>query len=148
MSNNPHLTVAAIIEQDGRYLLVEEQHHSKQVINQPAGHWEPGETLIEAVIRETLEETKFHFTPDYITGIYFWTNPSSNSTYLRVAFAGQVSGPDHNYKLDQGIIRTLWCKQEELQHENVNLRTPLVLQCIDDYKKGNRYELDLLSTIV
>lgn len=138
-----HITVAAIIESDNKFLMVEEHCSGKLVINQPAGHLEPGESILEATIRETLEETTWRFRPEYLVGIYRWQNPQNDETYLRVALAGQATDPDPSLALDTGIVRALWLNYDELNKEQ-RLRTPLVMKCINDYRSGSCHSLDLL----
>ena len=145
MTWKPHVTVAAIIENEGKYLMIEEVCNGKTVINQPAGHLEDKETLINAVIRETLEESAWHFTPEIITGIYQWTAPSSGKTYLRVCFYGSCNHHEPERRLDDDIIRSLWLSRNELLH--APLRSPLVLLGIDDYLAGKRYPLELLTSL-
>ncbi len=139
-----HITVAAIIESDNKFLMVEEQCSGQRVINQPAGHLEPGETLIQATIRETLEETTWTFKPNYLVGIYRWVNPDTEDSYIRVALAGQANNPDSSLTLDTGIIQALWLSIEELQAQQQRMRTPLVMKCIHDYLAGANHSLDLL----
>lgn len=143
----PHVTVAALVENNGKYLLVEEQTSGGLVFNQPAGHWENGETLLEAVKRETLEETAYDFDPTNLLGIYHWKVPGKDTTYLRFCFTGSVSGPDKTRQLDQGIVRAIWSSHDELQKQPERLRSPLVLQCINDYEKGQSFPLELIQTI-
>jgi 8-oxo-dGTP pyrophosphatase MutT (NUDIX family) len=147
MSFRPDVTVAAIIERDGRFLVVEERAARRIVINQPAGHLERGENLVEAVIRETLEETAHSLVPEALTGIYLWRQPTADRTFLRVAFTGSVTGPDATRRLDRCIIRTAWMTREQLAARPNVLRSPLVLRCIDDYLAGARHPLSLLSSI-
>lgn len=142
----PHVTVAAIIEADGRFLLVEEESDGLVVINQPAGHWDAGETLVAAVIRETLEETGWHFIPQAITGIYQYTHPRIQVTYLRISFCGVVGTHETGHPLDIGILRTLWLRRDEVATQN-HLRSPMVLRNIDDYLAGIRYPLSLLTVL-
>lgn len=143
----PHLTVAAIIEDQQGFLLIEETTSSGAiVVNQPAGHWEQGETLIDAVIRETLEETAWHFKPEAIVGIYEHTNHRSKNTYLRVCFCGQKIKKEANRELDVGIVRTVSLTRDKVA-ELPNLRSPMVLSCIDDYLNGVRYPLSLIKHI-
>ncbi len=150
-SNNiwkPHLTVASIIEKDGRFLFVEEEIDNNLVINQPAGHLDDGETLINAVIRETKEETAYTFHPEHIVGIYKWSHPVKGKTIIRVTCCGTVS--DHNPKqeLDTGIVRALWLTPKEIADSNLNIRSPMVIQCMNDYLSGIRYPLDLINEII
>ena len=143
----PHATVAAVIEQDGRYLMVEEKVEGEIVYNQPAGHLDPGESLIDAVIRETREESAWRFAPEALTGVYLWDQPGSSRTFLRFAFCGAHSHHDPEQALDNGILRALWMTREELAAKPDQLRSPLVLSCIDDYAAGKRYPLDILRVI-
>ncbi|MEZ5540627.1 MAG: NUDIX hydrolase [Pseudomonadota bacterium] len=144
----PHVTVAAILEQDGRFLLVQERVAGRSVLNQPAGHLEDDESLIAAVIRETREESGWDFAPDRITGIYRWRMPERHQTYLRVAFAGRGLAHDPHCDLDAGIERTLWLTAAEVRARADQLRSPLVQRTIDDYLAGADYPLALLTDIV
>jgi 8-oxo-dGTP pyrophosphatase MutT (NUDIX family) len=143
----PHVTVAALLEQDGRFLLVQERVAGKSVLNQPAGHLEDNESLIDAVIRETREESGWHFAPERITGIYRWRMPLKQQTYLRVAFAGRGLAQDSACTLDTGIERTLWLTADEIRRQAGRLRSPLVMRSIDDYLAGADYPLALLADI-
>ena len=144
----PDVTVAAVIEREGRFLMVEERVGRSLVINQPAGHLEPNESLIEATVRETLEETAWRFEPEAVCGVYLWRHPERDVTYLRVAFAGRVTEQLQERSLDQGIQQALWLSRDELIQRATELRSPLVLRCIDDYLSGNRYPLELLTHLV
>jgi len=145
----PSVTVAAIIEHEGRFLLVEEETSDGIRFNQPAGHLDPGESLIDAVSREALEETAFEFTPESLVGIYMSRYLSNRTgeevTYLRFAFAGTL-GSQHNRPLDEGILRAVWMTPEELLASQEKHRSPLVMQCVDDYLEGKRSPLSLLYT--
>ena len=143
----PHVTVAAIIEQHGRFLLVQERESGRAVLNQPAGHLEDGESLVTAVIRETLEETGWHFQPDVIIGVYRWRHPAKGITYLRVTFAGSGLSHDTNRPLDEAIEDTLWLSVAEIRRQIQMLRSPLVLKSIEDYLAGVRYPLSVLADI-
>ena len=143
----PHATVAAIIEEDGKFLIVEEMSAGEIVYNQPAGHLDPGESLLSAAIRETQEETARQFIPEYICGIYRWDQNSTNRCFLRVAFVGSCKNYNKEQQLDDGIIRALWMSREELAAQPEKLRSPLVLRCIDDYLEGRKYPLDLLIDV-
>ncbi len=145
MAFRPDVTVASVIERDGRFLLIEEQVSGKLVFNQPAGHLEAGETLIEAAIRETLEESAWHFLPERVVGLYLWRHPASGKGYLRVAFCGQATGHEANRPLDTGIERAVWLTRREIQQREPRLRSPLVLRVIDDYLAGCRYPLGLIA---
>lgn len=140
----PHVTVAAIIHREGKFLLVEETENNKIVVNQPAGHLENNETLIEAVVRETLEETRWDFIPKYISGIFQWKH--NNDTYLRFCFVGDIVKEHKNLELDSGILRTLWLTETELR-KSENLRSPLVIKSIEDYLAGNKFPLSLIQNI-
>lgn len=142
----PHVTVAAVVERNGRFLIVEEVSDGQQVYNQPAGHLDEGESLIKAAVRETREETAWSFSPEALVGIYRWHNPDSNRTYLRVCFTGQCTSHDPSQPLDAGILRAAWLSRAELSASG-RLRSPLVLRCIDDYLAGTRYPLSLLSDL-
>jgi len=145
----PSVTVAAIIERDGKFLLVEEETSDGIRFNQPAGHLDPNESLIDAVSRETLEETSFEFTPEALIGMYMSRYVSSRTqeevTYLRFAFTGSL-GAQHDQPLDEGIIRTVWMSRDELLACQIAHRSPLVLQCVDDYLNGKRSPLSLIYT--
>ena len=129
----PAITVAALVERQGRFLLVEELINGERVFNQPAGHVEPGETLLEAVVRETREETAWRLTPTAFLGAYHWRHPGTGKTSLRFAFIGSVSDHDPRQPLDDGILRTHWLERGDLQALGPRLRSPLVLRCVDDY---------------
>jgi len=145
----PHVTVAAIIERDGRFLVVEEQTAAGLRLNQPAGHLEAGETLLEAVIRETLEETAHPFTPEALVGMYmthFERPERGGVTYLRFTYCGTCGEREAARALDADIVRTLWMSADELRACRERHRTPLVMQCIDDYLAGRRFPLDFVHT--
>ncbi|HHH36694.1 MAG TPA: NUDIX hydrolase [Gammaproteobacteria bacterium] len=144
MAWQPHITVASVVERDGRFLLVEETCGGRVVINQPAGHLEAGESLMEAVIRETLEETACHIRPTALTGIYQWRSPH-DKTYLRFCFAAECVAEEAGRPLDDGIFHVLWLTSEELRRRRENLRSPMVLRCIDDYLAGRRFPLDAIE---
>ncbi len=139
----PRVTVAAVVEQEGRFLLVEEIDHGVAVLNQPAGHMEFGESPQEAVIRETLEETGWIFHPTHLQGIYQSVDPVAQRHYLRLAFTGQVVAHQPHSKLDEVIIRTLWLTLEEVLQQQQRLRSPMVLRCIEDYFNDESYPLTL-----
>lgn len=143
----PHLTVAAVLERDGRFLLVEERVRGREVINQPAGHLDEGESLLEAVARETLEETRWRMEPTALVGVYQRRNPSNGDTFIRVCFTGRLLGERADAALDDGILRTLWLTRAELARENGRLRSPMVLRCVEDYLAGRRYPLELLRRL-
>jgi 8-oxo-dGTP pyrophosphatase MutT (NUDIX family) len=139
----PNVTVAAIAERDGHFLLVEELSDNELVINQPAGHVEPNETLADAVIRETLEETGYHFAPLALVGVYYWHTQAVS--YLRFTFTGNVTGHDAQRSLDAGIVRAVWFTPEMLHAEASRHRSPLVARCMADYLAGRRFPLDLIT---
>ena len=140
----PSVTVAAVIERAGAFLLVEEEVRGRIVFNQPAGHWERGETLPEACARETLEETAHRFRPDELVGIYRWRFTEADITFLRFAFCGEVAGEEPGRALDREIRRAVWMTVEEIRAVRGRHRSPLVLACIEDYLAGRRYPLELL----
>lgn len=147
MTWKPHVTVAAVLESAGRFLLVQEQAAGSSVYNQPAGHLEDGESLVQAVIRETLEETAWHFDPEAVTGIYRWRQPDRQRTFLRVAFSGRARYHDPDIRTDPCIERTLWLTAAEIRARAHHLRSPLVLRSIDDYLSGQAWPLSLLVDI-
>lgn len=140
----PNVTVAAVIEQEGRFLLVEEETSQGLRFNQPAGHWEPGETLSDGAIREVLEESAYDFEPQHLIGIYRWHADESDTTYLRFAFCGSVTAHHPERKLDEGIVRAVWLNLDEIRANQSRHRSPLILRCVEDYLAGKRYPLDLL----
>jgi 8-oxo-dGTP pyrophosphatase MutT (NUDIX family) len=143
----PHVTVAAVMEQDGRFLLVRERVSGRSMLNQPAGHLEDGESLIAAVIRETLEETGWRFQPEAVIGMYRWRHPHKGITYLRVTFSGCGLSHDAGRPLDEGIEDTLWMSLAEIRRQPEMVRSPLVLKSIEDYLAGARYPLSVLADI-
>lgn len=141
----PNATVAAIVERDGKFLLVEETTDRGNRFNQPAGHLEDNETILEAVIRETREETAYDFIPEAVLGIYHWKHPHNATTYLRFAFIGQVGQHYPEQALDDGIVRAVWMSAEEIRQTPHLTRSSQVLTCIDDYLAGKRYPLALIQ---
>ena len=141
----PNVTVAAVVEQTDRFLLVEEQivPEGLTVFNQPAGHLEPGESLIQAVIRETLEETGYTFVPESLVGIYHWHSAANDTTYLRFAFSGHVAGFDPDYVRDAAIISADWYTMPMIETLVMRYRSPLVKQCIQDFIAGKRFPLEI-----
>ncbi|MGC4008519.1 MAG: NUDIX hydrolase [Pseudomonas sp.] len=140
-----HVTVATIVEDQGRFLLVEEMSaDKKQVFNQPAGHLEANETLLEAAVRETLEETGWDVELTAVTGIYLYTAPSNGVTYQRVCFAARPLRHHPERALDDGILGARWMTREELAAQPERWRSHLVLRCIDDYLAGERFPLALI----
>ena len=138
------MTVAAVIEQAGKFLLVEEKTSDGILFNQPAGHLDAGESIVDAVVREVLEESAYHFVPEALIGIYQWHQPAHERTYLRFAFTGSIVGHDTDRPLDKGIIRTVWQLPDEIRALRHRHRSPLVVDCMDDYLAGVRYPLVLL----
>lgn len=142
----PNVTVAAVIEQDGKYLLVEEDQQGLGVqLNQPAGHLESGESIIQASIREVLEETAYTFVPQWFVGIYNWHSTVTDTTFLRFALTGTVTDFDPNRVLDRGILRAAWFDLDEIRERRSSHRSPLVMRCIEDYLAGKRYPLEILT---
>ena len=152
LTARPRVTVAAIIEQSGRFLLVEEQTPDGLRLNQPAGHLEAGESPQQGVVREALEETGRAFAPEGLVGLYLSRTRRSTEhgeqdvSYLRLAFFGTASAADPGRALDDGIARTLWMDIESLRASASRHRSPLVLRCAEDYLRGRRYPLELIST--
>jgi 8-oxo-dGTP pyrophosphatase MutT (NUDIX family) len=146
----PSVTVAAIVERDGRFLLVEEETSEGLKLNNPAGHLDPGESPAEGCAREALEETAYEFKPTYLLGIYLSRfrreATGEDITYLRFAFGGELGAHDPNRALDQGIVRTLWMTADEIRQCAPRHRSPLLLRCLDDYLAGVRYPLSVLYT--
>lgn len=141
----PNVTVAALIERQGRYLLVEEETADGLRLNTPAGHLDPGESPADGCIRETLEETAHHFTPTALVGIYLArTRQPEDITYLRFAFTGTLGAFEPARALDQGIVRTLWLTVDEIRASTVRHRSPLLLQGVEDHLAGRRYPLELV----
>jgi len=143
---SPHVTVAAVAERDGLFLLVEEDTADGVVLNQPAGHLEDDESLINAVIRETSEESAWRFEPQGLVGIYQWKVPESGLTYLRFCFWGTVDDHQPNQVLDSAINQTLWLSVEQLRAEN-RFRSPLVMKSIEDYLDGKHFDLRILNNL-
>jgi ADP-ribose pyrophosphatase YjhB (NUDIX family) len=142
----PSVTVAAVVERDGRYLLVEEQTPAGLRINQPAGHLEFGESLVAAARREALEETRHDFEPEALLGLYLLPTAADAAavTYLRVAFTGRLGAEHAERRLDAGIVRVLWLTREEIAARRADLRSPLVLRCVDDHRAGRSAPLGLV----
>ena len=140
----PNLTVAALIERDGRFLMVEEHTPEGLRFNQPAGHLDAGESLAAACAREALEETAWGFTPTALVGIYQWPRPQGDITYLRFAFAGEMGTHEEGRALDAGILRAVWMTVDEIRATADRHRSPLVWQCVSDFLGGRRYPLDLV----
>jgi 8-oxo-dGTP pyrophosphatase MutT (NUDIX family) len=141
----PSVTVAGVIERDGKFLFVEEVANGRRVLNQPAGHLDPGESLAEAVAREVLEETAHRFRPTGLVGIYRWRYDKEDVTFLRFAFRGEVEGVEQGRALDREILAAVWLTPAELAARRAEHRSPLVQQCVEDYLAGRSFPLDVLS---
>lgn len=150
----PSVTVAAVIERNGRYLLIEEHTPEGLRLNNPAGHLDPGESPEQGVVRETLEETAHRFTPTALVGVYLsrfhragqTPEDDEDITYLRFAFCGELSEAVPGLSLDTGIVRTLWLTPDEVRASAARHRSPLVLRCMEDHLAGQRYPLDVVHT--
>jgi 8-oxo-dGTP pyrophosphatase MutT (NUDIX family) len=144
----PHVTLAAVIEKDGKFLLVEEQTADGLRLNNPAGHFDPGESPEEGCAREVLEETAFQFTPAALVGIYISRQfrLETPTTYVRLAYCGDLGPFDPDRQLDHGIVRTLWMGAAEIRACPERHRSPMLMQCIDDYLAGKRFPLGLVTT--
>jgi 8-oxo-dGTP pyrophosphatase MutT (NUDIX family) len=138
------VTVAAVLERDGRFLVVEEQTDEGVRINQPAGHLEAGESIIQATQRETLEESAYLFEPRALVGVYRWHHPEKDATYVRFALCGELGARRTDLSLDHGILRALWLTPDQLRECAPAHRSALVMRCVDDYLAGRRYPLELL----
>ncbi|MFP5398099.1 MAG: NUDIX hydrolase [Gammaproteobacteria bacterium] len=147
---SPSVTVAAIVERDGRYLLVEEHTPEGLRLNNPAGHLDPAESPQQGVVREVLEETARRFVPRALLGVYLsrFRRPARGEdvTYLRLAFCGDVGEPEPGRALDDGIVRTLWLTPDEVRASAARHRSPLVLRCIEDHLAGRRHPLAVVTT--
>jgi 8-oxo-dGTP pyrophosphatase MutT (NUDIX family) len=148
MSLRPDLTVAAIIQRDGKFLLVEERVGPRMVFNQPAGHVERGEQLLTAVVRETLEETAWHFQPEALVGVYFWEQADKQRTFMRFAFSGYVTNHDSTRRLDRGIERAVWMSHDDIIARTSRMRSPMVLRCVEDFLSGQRFPMDLVRDFI
>jgi 8-oxo-dGTP pyrophosphatase MutT (NUDIX family) len=144
MEWQPHITVATIVEDQGRFLFVEEYQGEQAVLNQPAGHLDADESLLQAAIRETLEETGWDVELTGVVGIYLYTAPSNGVTYQRVCFAAKPLRHHPDYQLDHGIIGPRWLSRDELLAQRANWRSELILQCLDDYLDGQLHSLALI----
>jgi 8-oxo-dGTP pyrophosphatase MutT (NUDIX family) len=143
----PHVTVATVVPRDGRFLFVEENVHGRLVINQPAGHLEPDETLHAAAVRETLEETGWDVELECLLGIQQWKSTQSGSQFVRFTFGARALHHDSARPLDTGIVRALWLSRDELADASRNLRSPLVLDSVDDWISGRRFPLDTIRAL-
>jgi ADP-ribose pyrophosphatase YjhB (NUDIX family) len=143
----PNVTVAAVVARRGRYLLVEERSTRGLVLNNPAGHLERGESLIDAVVREVREETACVFTPTHLVGIYLAPADAAGVSYLRFAFTGRVGAPEPGAALDDGIERTLWLTRAQIAAAAPRHRSALLARCVADHAAGRRYPLTLLASL-
>lgn len=144
----PRITVATIVPDGGRFLFVEETVGGGLVINQPAGHLEPGESLVDAAIRETLEETGWHVCPTDLVGVYHWLSPPDGRPVLRFTFAARPERHEPARPLDTGIVRALWLAADDLRDGRFRVRSPLVERCLQDFLNGQLAPLSLLPSIV
>jgi 8-oxo-dGTP pyrophosphatase MutT (NUDIX family) len=144
MTWQAHVTVATIVEDQGRFLFVEEIKGGRAVLNQPAGHLDPNESLQRAAVRETLEETGWDVELTSVVGIYLYTAPSNGVTYQRICFAAKALHHHPEYQLDEGIVGAVWLTRDELLAQQERWRSELVLRCLDDYLDGEHFSLDLL----
>jgi phosphatase NudJ len=141
----PSVTVAAVMERGGRFLFVEEHSDGRLVLNQPAGHLDPGESLAAACRREVMEETAHRFEPTGLVGIYRWHYAPQDVTFLRFCFRGSVGAADPSAKLDKEIVRLHWLTPEELRVRRAEHRSPLVQKCVEDFLAGQNFPLQILS---
>lgn len=144
----PHVTVAAIIERESRFLLVEEMTPQGLQFNQPAGHLEANEDLITAVRREVYEETAWQFEPEHLISVQLWRKNTASSTFLRVCFSGRCHSHNPETALDEGIVATHWLTRDEIIQQQSRLRSPLVLIGINDYLEGQRHPLSLIKSFL
>ena len=148
MSWVPHITVASIIEKDGKYLFVEELVENKKVLNQPAGHLEENETLEEGCIRETLEETAYKVEVDYLIGIYQERRKGSLDMWLRFCFKCSIIKEFPEQNLDKNILRKLWLSKRNIIGSNIRLRSNMVLRCINDYENEKKYPKSIINDML
>ena len=141
----PHVVVACVVERDGRFLLVEERIAGELVLNQPAGHWEPGETLVEAAVRETLEESGWDVQPTHLLGVYEWQPETLPYPFVRFAYVATALRHHPDRVLDTGIERAVWMTPDEIDASAARLRSPSVRACVADYLAGKRYPLTLIQ---
>lgn len=141
----PNVTVAAVLERDGRYLLVEEETDDGVLLNQPAGHLEPDESIIQGAVREAFEESAYRFEPAALVGVYRWSHPKRGVVYLRFAFTGAIVGHEPDHPLDTGILRAVWMTPEQIRASADRHRSPLVVRCMEDHVAGRRYPLELFT---
>lgn len=145
MSWTAHVVVASVVERDGRFLIVEERINGAARLNQPAGHWEPGETLVEGAVREALEETGWDLRPTHFLGLYHHEPEDLDYGFLRVAFVAEPLCERAGWTLDAGIERALWLSRDELAAAQARHRSPMVLRCVDDHLAGRRLPLEAIT---
>ncbi len=143
----PHATVAVVVERDGRFLCVEETARGQLVINQPAGHLDPGETLAAAAVREALEESAWDVALEHLIAVYQWTSPHSGEHFLRFTYAARALRHHPERTLDEGITRALWLTPEDLRSGAYQPRSSLVLRSIEDYQRGRQLPLDTTAWV-
>ena len=143
----PAVTVATVVERDGRFLIVEEETRAGRKLNQPAGHLESGETIAEGAARETLEETGWRVRPTHLIGIYTWSAADNGATFVRFTYAAEAQGHEAGRALDEGIVQALWLTYEELVARRADHRSPLVLRSVDDPRAGHRFPADLVTAV-
>ena len=144
MPDKIHLTVATIVYKDNQFLMVRETEHGRSVINQPAGHVEPGEDIVHAAIRETLEETGWHIELSHFVGFYHYKSVANGVTYYRLVFVANPVSLDTQYPIDADIDEVLWMSADDIRNNQNELRSELVVQCIDDFLQGKVYPLDII----
>lgn len=144
---NPHVTVAAVAEENGRFLVVREYIEGIERINNPAGHLEDGESPLDAVVREVYEETGYRFAPEALGGVYVWRDPAGE-TFVRFNFSGRCTQRDPAARLDTGIIGPAWLTIEELERRAAMLRSPLVLRSLREHRAGVRHPLDAVTALL
>ncbi len=144
----PHVVAATVVERDGRFLFVEEDIEGARVLNQPAGHLDPGETLIEAAVRETLEETAWHVTVTSLIGVYLMDTEIEGKSFLRFCFAATPNHHETTRALDKEIVTTHWLTPDQLRTTTIRHRSPLVALAIADYQADHRYPLALLHAFL
>lgn len=148
MANSIRLTVASVVQREGKFLLVEEQDNGLRVLNQPAGHVEPGETLQQAVIRETQEETGWCITLRGLIGLYHWVHPQRQLTFLRALFYAHPAAHLPDAPIDPDIIAVHWLSWSELQNSTIAMRSPMVIKGFQDFLAGKQYPLEILVNLL
>ena len=143
----PAVTVATIVERDGRFLLIEEETRHGPRLNQPAGHVEAGESIVSAAARETLEEAAWRVDPTALVGVYQWESPDSGMAFVRFTFAATARRHEPNRPLDTGILRALWLSYDDIAARRDRHRNPLLLQSLDDYRAGTRWPLGVIANL-